>query len=289
MLFSKRFIEKSLLDKERIITFYDPVPCKWNGTEDEDPGLLIQGINHLQCINLIKYKTIVREPAKYKREDIKHLNGCGFIIGKRGDRNIVYLPVPVKIDDRTNYLTLYQSSETIRSIDYNFEGDTPYLYVSEVDEYLKKFDMPRRDSTSLNLVNEYYTYAGFTGREIYRINNGLIFVKNFAVVMSEKYAHLKNISQTSDQYMPTLEMVQDTIDDEFPLVSQNVILFCGKINSKSTIFKQSRAIIIPSYNSPLFRLLPNEMEKYLKNEFFLYPKSINKEYIVYQLNRLDTM
>jgi len=46
-------------------------------------------------------------------------------------------------------------------------------------------------------------------------------------------------------------------------------------------------LIMPTYRSPLFRLLPLEQSKYLRNEFYYYPKSINQEYVVYRLNRTD--
>lgn len=82
-------------------------------------------------------------------------------------------------------------------------------------------------------------------------------------------------------------MDEDTIDDVFPLISQDVLLFCGKMRSRAIIFKQSNAFIIPSFNCPLFRLLPNDFERFLKNEFIMYPKSIPEEFIVYQLNRTD--
>lgn len=203
LMYSKRFIEKSMIPKEKIITFYDPIPCKWDDIEENQPGLVIQSLNHLTSINLLKYNKIVKEPSKYKIEDIRHLNGVGFIIAKRGSKNIFHIPVPVKIDDRSSYVNLYQSEESIRSIDFNFENDTPYLYVSDSDEYLKKFDMPRRDSTSLKMVNEYFVYVGFSGREVYRINNGLLFVKNIATKLTEKYLHMKNPNHQIEQYHPS--------------------------------------------------------------------------------------
>ena len=225
LTFAKRFVEKNFLTPERIITFYDPVPCQWEDIKTNDPGLIVHSTSYLQCFNLIKYNKIVKEPGKYKIDDIKHLNGLGLLVGKRGDKYVTHIPVPIKIDDRLTYVNLYQSIDTIRSIDLNFEGETPYLYLSENDEYLKKFELPRSDSTSLKLDSEYFAYQGFTGKEIYRINKGLIFVKTLGVKLVEKYIHMKDTSQISDQFQPSLEMIEDTIDDEFPLVSQDVLMF----------------------------------------------------------------
>ena len=59
------------------------------------------------------------------------------------------------------------------------------------------------------------------------------------------------------------------------------------MKTRKSIFKPSKALILPAYESPLFRLLPMDMSKYLRNEFYMYPKSLNEEFIVYRLNRTD--
>ena len=38
-----------------------------------------------------------------------------------------------------------------------------------------------RESTSLKLVDEYYTFEGFTGKESYKINDEMIFIKTLGV------------------------------------------------------------------------------------------------------------
>lgn len=94
-------------------------------------------------------------------------------------------------------------------------------------------------------------------------------------------------SNEGGYYNPNLDLDVSTITDEFPMLSQDVLMFCGKAVSKSKTFKQMKAMIIPSYESPLFRLLPYNLAEFLKNEFYFYPKSSDDEFIVYRLNRTD--
>ena len=285
--FCKRFIDKNLIVTDKLLTFYDPIPWRWDDSRNEDPGLILHTLNYLQQINLVKYNSKVVQQGRYKPEDIRHLNGTGLLFGKRGEKCISHFPIPIKIDEKFSGNVVYSSIDYIRSIDYNFEGETPYIYVWDNDEYIKKFEMVKKDSTTLKLVYDFYTFPGFSGKEIYRINDGMIFVKTLGVKLQEKNFHLKSSKESFDTFQPNLGMEEDTIDEIFPLVSQDVLLFWGKAKSRSLVFKPWYGLIIPSYWSPLFRLLPWELSQYLVNEFFFYPKSINSEFIVYQLNRDD--
>ena len=147
--------------------------------------------------------------------------------------------------------------------------------------------MLRTDSQALKVVEDFFAYQGFNGREKFRINSGMIFVKTLGVKLQHRDPDGGNYTQVDEYHKPPLEMDEDTIDEEFPLISQDVLMFCGKMKSRPTIFKHGKALIIPSYQSPLFRLLPIDQAKYLRNEFFFYPKSLNDEFIVYRLNRTD--
>ena len=285
--FENRYIDKSLIIVDKILTFYDPIPWKWDDSRYEDPGIIIHSLNYLQQINLMKYNSKIVLQGRYRPEDIKHLNGTGLLIGKRGEKNITHFPVPVKIDDKLAGVNVFSSFDFIRSIDYNFEKETPYIYICDNDEYLRKFVMVKKDSEKLKQVEEYYVFPGFSGKEVYRINDGMLFVKTFGIKLQEKNFYLKYSNNSFETYKPNLDMEDETIDDIFPLISQDVLLFWGKTKSKSLVFKPWYGLIIPSYCSPLFRLLPWELSQYLVNEFFFYPKSINTEFIVYQLNRDD--
>ena len=285
--YSKRYIDKEQVIAEKILTFFDPVPCRWSDTPSEDPGLIIQTVNYLHQINLVKYNSKIVLQGRHRPEDIKHLNGTGILIGKRGEKVAVHLPVPIKIDDRITAINIYTSNDVIKSIEYWFEGKDPYIYIWDNGEYIKKFDMMSRESTSLKLVDEYYTFEGFTGKESYKINDEMIFIKTLGVKLTNTVNMFSYESSSNRKYTPNLGINEETIDTEFPLISQNVLLFCGKTRSKSPIFKPTKAIIIPSYQWPLFRLLPINQSKYLTNEFLYYWKSTGEEFVVYVLNRFD--
>lgn len=90
---------------------------------------------------------------------------------------------------------------------------------------MKKFEMVNKDSSCLKLVDDFYTYPGFTGKENFRINDGMIFVKTLGVKLQEKNRFLKSPSESFDSFRPNLEMNEDTISGIFPLVSQDVLLF----------------------------------------------------------------
>lgn len=118
VVYSKRYIEKDQVIAEKILTFFDPVPCRWSDTPAEDPGLILQTVNYLHQINLVKYNSKIVLQGRYRPEDIKHLNGTGLLIGKRGEKVVVHQPVPVKIDDKVTAVNIYTSSDVIRSIEY---------------------------------------------------------------------------------------------------------------------------------------------------------------------------
>lgn len=178
LTYSKRFIEKDKLKKDRILTFFDPAKCKWNDTIEEHPGLIIQSVNYLQQINLVKYGSIIVKESKNKVGDIINLNGTGLIIGRKGDVDVHHLPVPIKVDDDKAHITVYKSADKIKSIRFNFENVNPFIYLCDLDNFVKKFDMVRTESTNLSLINEYYAYEGFTGKDAYRIHDGMLFERN---------------------------------------------------------------------------------------------------------------
>jgi hypothetical protein len=287
LTYSKRFIEKDLLEKDKILTFFDPTSCRWNDTEEEHPGIIILTANYLQQINLVKYGSKVIKESKNKLGDIINLNGTGLIIGEKGSDEIYHLPVPIKVDDDKAYQSMYKSHDKIRSIRFNFEEEMPYIYLCDQDNFLKKFDMVRTESTSLGLINEYYTYEGFNGKNLYRINEGMLFDKDQGYKLQEKDADKIEYSNERGYYKPDLDMDVSTISEEFPLISEDVLMFAGKSMTNSNTFKQMKVVIMPSYESPLFRLLPHSLAKFLKNEFYFYPKSFHEEFIVYRLNRTD--
>ena len=132
--YSKRFIEKDLIMGEKILTFFDPIPWRWNDNQSEDPGIIIHSLNYLQQINLIKYNSKIIVQGKYRPEDIKHLNGTGLLIGKRGEKVVIHLPVPIKIDDKVTWVNMYTSNDVLRSVDYCFEGKDPYIYIYAIME-----------------------------------------------------------------------------------------------------------------------------------------------------------
>lgn len=105
--FSKRFIEKDTLEKEKLLTLYDPIFCKWNDTQEHHPGLILHTSNYLQQVNLVKYGSLVTYGVRYKLGDIIHLNGSGFVIGKKGDQHIYHMPVPLKVSDLNSMHMLY--------------------------------------------------------------------------------------------------------------------------------------------------------------------------------------
>lgn len=147
--------------------------------------------------------------------------------------------------------------------------------------------MMSRESTSLRMVEEYYTFEGFTGKDPYKVNDEMIFMKTLGVKLTNTSNMFSYESSSNCKYVPNLGIEESTISSEFPLISQNVLFFCGKTRSKSPIFKPTKAIIIPSYQCPLFRLLPINLSKYLTNEFLYYCKSTGEEFVVYVLNRYD--
>ena len=136
--FSKRYIEKNFLISDRILTFYDPIACKWDDTKENHPGLIVHTVNYLQQVNLVKYRSKLELQAKYKQGEILNLNGTGLIIGKRGERHIFHLPTPFKVNDKISQANVYNSNSTIRSISFNFEGTNPYIYIADYDDCVKK-------------------------------------------------------------------------------------------------------------------------------------------------------
>lgn len=138
----------------------------------------------------------------------------------------------------------------------------------------------------MKIDEEYFVDDTFSGREKYQIHQEMLYVKANAITLQPKDPDGADVS-TDEKYHAPLGFDEETIDYEFPLVSQDVLLFSGKALVKSIVFKPAKAIIMPSYRSPLFRLLPLSQVKYLRNEFYYYPVSLNEEYIVYRLNRFD--
>jgi hypothetical protein len=138
----------------------------------------------------------------------------------------------------------------------------------------------------LKIDEEYFVDENFSGKEKYIIHQGILYIKASAITLQLKDPDGADIA-TDEKYHAPLGMDEDTIDYEFPLVSQDVLLFSGKALVKSNVFKPAKALIMPSYKSPLFRLLPLGQVRFLRNEFYYYPKSLDEEYIVYRLNRND--
>ena len=284
--FSNRFIEKTSLVPEKILTFYDPIDCKWDGFKDTEPGLILHSVNNIYQINLIRHNVIAKLEEKIREGDILNLNGCGLIIGKKGELDILHAPVPINVSQIDKFNKVYTCSNPILSITCHFEARNPYIYLCESEKFLKKCEMLRNDSTTLKIDSEIFVDEAFTGREIFGINKGMLYIKQKGIVLQTKDPDGADVD-TDEKFDPPLNLDGSTIDNEFPLISQDVLLFSGKVISKSQVFKAARALIMPTYRSPLFRLLPLEQSKYLRNEFYYYPKSINQEYVVYRLNRTD--
>lgn len=85
--------------------------------------------------------------------------------------------------------------------------------------------MVRTESQKLKVIEEYYIYDGFTGKENYSINKNMIFVKNLGVNMQIKDYESGNFNLVDEQYQPSFGMDESTIDEEFPLISQDILMF----------------------------------------------------------------